>query len=408
MTDNISVKPNTSTGAVSVRTKEEADGKHTPIYATGRVSTANSSTTLLTNGSTFTGDWEDVAHYNNVVVAVKTDQNGYFTIQFSPDGVNQDSTLTRYYRTTNIEAPHKFTVTRQYCRVTFTNDSGSDQTYLRLQTLYGEKSDLNIPQDSTMAPDYDAIATRPTDYRTEVALGRRQGADLWNKWGYNLDVDIGTELVASWGGSFTINTTARTLSIVSDSANDDDGGTGCNSIVIYGIDENWNEATEVVTLNGLTPVVTTSTWIGLNRVAMYLCGSGRVNAGTITATKTTDLDTIGQIPAGEGVSQQCIFYVPVSHKFNAEWMLLNAARQAGGNNPIVTFKMWVYSALNNGKQDVFRYTINTAVNVEKELTPKLPFPIGEKSIIWIEATTDLNNTEVGARFSGMLIADVDH
>ena len=184
----------------------------------GKVSQINSSTTALNDAEVFTGEWEDWSGYPSVSVAVKTDQDGTFAIQFSPDGTNQDSTLTRYYRTSQIEAPHRFTVTRKYGRVVFTNDSGSNQTLFRLQTILGGQTELNTPCDSTLAQDFDATVVRPTDYNTEVALGRRQGATLWNKFGYNPDVDVGTEVVASWGGTFAPLTTATTISIVSDDA----------------------------------------------------------------------------------------------------------------------------------------------------------------------------------------------
>ena len=217
----------------------------------GTVSTDNSHTTLITNGSNFTGTWEDVTQYESVVVAVKTDQNGYYEIQFSPDGTNQDSTLTRYYRTNQIEAPHRFTVTRSYCRVVFYNDSGSDQTFFRLQTSLGLKGDLNAPLDSTLAQDFDCVSVRPSDFHTEVALGRRQGASTWNKFGYNLDVSAATpELIASWGGTFQFLTTGETIDVVSSSANDiNTTGTGAYGVVVYGVDENWETQTEVVFLN---------------------------------------------------------------------------------------------------------------------------------------------------------------
>lgn len=136
---------------------------------------SNSSTTPLNASATFTGSWVDVSAFNSIVVAVKTDQNGTFTIQFSPDGTNADSTLTRYYRTDQIEAPHRFTITRRYARVTFTNTSASNQTLFRLQTTVGDATELNAPIDGVMAQDFDAIATRPTEYRAEVALDSSGG-----------------------------------------------------------------------------------------------------------------------------------------------------------------------------------------------------------------------------------------
>jgi hypothetical protein len=89
------------------------------------LSALNSSVTALDNGQAFTGGWEDVGNYDSVVVSMVTDQNGTYSVQFSPDATNVDSTLTRYYRTSQINVPHRFTVARRWMRVVFTNDSGS-------------------------------------------------------------------------------------------------------------------------------------------------------------------------------------------------------------------------------------------------------------------------------------------
>ena len=374
------------------------------------ISTENSTTTPLNAGATFTGTAEDVSQYDSVVVAVKTDQDGSFTVQFSNDGSNWDSTLTRYYRTGEIEAPHRFTITRKYCRVTFTNDSASNQTYLRLQTVFGSKSELNAPADSTLAQDFDATVSRPTDYKTEVALGRRQGATLWNKFGYNSDVDAGTdEVVASWGGTFNPMTTARTLSIVSTSANDDGdpAGTGATGVVVYGVDANRMEQTVVVTLNGTTPVVTTETRLGVNRMSVFAAGSLDQNDGTITATATTDLTTQAQIPAGEGTSQQCIFFTQANHQALAEWLTLNVVRFGSGTEPVVTLKGWVYSAVSAARYEVVRINLDTSLQNSKVLEPPLPFVVGEQSCFWLEATTTRDNTEVAARFSLIEHRDAD-
>lgn len=374
----------------------------------GLVSTDNSSTTALTAATSlvFTGAWEDVSAFPSVTVAIKTDQDGIYSVQFSPDGVNQDSTLSRYYNTDQIEPPHRFTVTRKYARIVFT--TVVDQTYFRLQTLLGNQTELNAPMDSSLAQDFDATVVRPTVFNTEVALGLRQGATLWNKFGYNDSIGIGTEVVASWGGTFVPLTTATTISIVSTDAADDGDplGTGCGSLVLYGIDANRDAVIEVITLNGTTPVVTTSTWLGLNRIAMFLCGTGKVNAGVITATAVTGSTTMAQMPAGGGVTQQCIFHVPRNHQFVMEVLEVTSLKQSGAS-PKITAKMWVYSTVNNGNQEVYRGEMDTSVNNNISLNPQLPFPISESSVLWMEVTTDKAATIVDGRFSGILVRDAD-
>ncbi|MDF1699550.1 MAG: hypothetical protein P1V36_00120 [Planctomycetota bacterium] len=246
-----------------------------------------------------------------------------------------------------------------------------------------------------------ANAAQQVDYNTEVALGRRNGSTLWNKFGYNSDVDTGgPEVIASFGGTFEPMTTARTLSIVSDSADDVTAtGTGARNVVITGIDENRVAQTVVVQMNGTTPVVTTERWLGSNRLAVGLAGSSKKNVGTITATATTDLTVQGQIPAGEGTTQQCIFFTQAGATALAEWLTATVIRFGSGTEPVVTIKGWVYSAVSNCQYEVVRIVIDASTGSYQNLSPPLPFPVGEQSCFWLEAETSRNDTQVNGRFS---------
>ncbi len=366
----------------------------------GFVDSGNSSTSPLNASAVFTGTWLDVSAYSEVVVSVATDQNGTYTIQFSPDGTNADSTLTRYYRTSNINPPQPFTVTRKYMRVTFTNTSASNQTYLRLQTLVGSQVLLNTPVDSTMAQSYAAISVRPTDYHYEVALGLRQGASHWDIWGNNTDIDIGTEIVRSLAGTTPSTiTAATTFTFVSSSANDTSAGTGARSLVVYYLDSNRVAQIGVVTLNGTTPVVSAFSGLAINRISIYLAGSGQTNAGTITCTETTGGVAVAEIRVGEGTNQSTVFYSQVSSTILINGVEINIIKPSGGTAPIVTIKGWVFSFVSNAKYLVYSETQDTSVSQDFHGNIGHPFPVGEKSIFWFEATTDQNNTQVSIRYS---------
>jgi len=369
----------------------------------GSIDADNSTTTPLDFEFTFTGEWTDVSAYSSLVVAVKTDQNGIIYIDFSPDGVNVDSTLTRYYRTDQIEPPHRFTITRKYARVRFANDSGSNQTYIRLQTLLGNQTDLNSPADSTLSQDFDAQQTRPTDFKIEVAAGLRQGRTTWNKWGYNDDVDTGSEeIVASWGGVATLPPTAQTVDFVSTSSSDASGGIGMNSIVIYGVDSNYEEVIEVLALNGLTTVTSVNTYIGINRVAPYLCGTSKYNVGTINGTQTTSAIQVAQIPATLCSTQQCIFYCQAGHTFMASYIDINVVKlSGGGGSPTSTIRGYVFSPVANANIQVFKIKVDTSIENTVQIMPTEPFAITEKSTLYFTAETDTNNTSVDIRFGGI-------
>lgn len=387
---------------------QSAAASTNPILGNKGVIPSNSSSIALDNGEAFTGKWVDVSNFAKVAVAVKTDQNGTFSIQYSPDCENQDSTLTRYYRTTQIEAPHVFVNARKCVRVVFTNDSGTNQTYLRLQVMAGDFGELNAPSDSIVAQDFDATVMRPTDFHTEVALGRRQGVTTWNKFGYNTDIDTasGDEILASWGGTFQFITTGETITIVSSSTADADGDTGVNSIVVYGVDENWDAVTEVFLMNGTTNVVSTSSWIGINRVAVFLSGTGRTNAGTISVTASSSGYTLAQMPVGTGVTQQCVFYVARNHQYLAEWLHFTALK-IGGGNPSLEFKGQVYSSVNNTIQEIYRGELDTNDSTNLDVNTPIPFPVSESAILYFTGSTTANNTSVTCRFSGELFRDPD-
>ncbi len=365
-------------------------------------SSLNSTTTLLTAGSTFTGTAELNA-YPDVMITVKTDQNGTLYFDFSPDGTNFDSTLSFQYDTSRINPPHILVKGARYFRARFVNDSTSDQTYIRLLTEYGQFNKLTAPINGTLSENFDALATRPTNYTEEVAQGKRQGRMTWNKWGYNDDVDTGSEeIIAAWGGTWSPPTTAETIDIVSTSANDtNSSGTGLRSIVVTGIDENREEQIEVFNLNGTTTVTSSSLWLGINRVSPFLCGTLQTNDGSIDVQQTTSAIVLAKMPAGETVTQQAIFYVQNNHTFLASGLHINIIKlSGGGGDPEVTIRGWVFSPVANAKIQIFKAKIDTAVENTVEIPATETFPVTENSVLYFTAETDKNNTSVDLRFSG--------
>jgi len=140
------------------------------IVISGTVDTNNSSTAPLNNNVTFTGTATDVSSYPSVVFAVKTDQDGMAYIDFSIDGTNWDSTLS-FNITANVNEVHRITVTRKYFRMRIFNNSGSNQTYLRLQSLLGSQTPLTSPLNGTVQDDADSLVTR------SVLMGQTDGGE---------------------------------------------------------------------------------------------------------------------------------------------------------------------------------------------------------------------------------------
>ena len=90
----------------------------------------NSTSTLLVDGASYNG-YSEYCNKQGVLVSCKTDQDGVLTLFWSEDGVNFDFTDVF-----NIVASTPFSLSTynrgQYFKLSLLNNSGSDQTYLRL------------------------------------------------------------------------------------------------------------------------------------------------------------------------------------------------------------------------------------------------------------------------------------
>lgn len=92
-----------------------------------------------------------------------------------------------------------------------------------------------------------------------------------NKHGYTTNVDLNTATDVWVGANNAVATAvwvppteARVHAIVS-SSTDDDGNptsnTGAHTVLVEGLDENWEEISETVTLNGTSAVNTVNSYI---------------------------------------------------------------------------------------------------------------------------------------------------
>ena len=149
-----------------------------------------------------------------------------------------------------------------------------------------------------------------------AALGW-EGSDISyvSKFGLNSDVDATAAAEDIWqaGGLYTGFPTgaAETVDVVSTSASDTAAGTGMRTLMLSGLDANYVERTEAVTLNGLTAVTTSSTWTRVNHAWGLTAGSGGTNAGDVTIKHhTTTTNVFVQMTAGVGSAQACAYTVP--------------------------------------------------------------------------------------------------
>lgn len=370
-------------------------------------SSPNSTKTALLTGETFTGEWEQI-NTPSIFVSAETDKDGVLYIDFSNDGVNPVFSATFPYKTDRINPPHIFEVGGRWTRVRFENTSGEDQSKLFITTSYGTYSALTTPINKTVAETYDATIVRPTEYKYEVAMGKRQGRSTVGKFGYNKDVDsTQEEIIGSFGGAFDPSTnimkTAQTFTITYNSTTDGATSTGATQLIISYLDENFELQDAFHVLGSTGSDVTSFTGLGVNRVVVYANGGDGYNNNDITLTATTDATIQAMIPATTSVTQQCLFHIPINHTLMLDYLRASALKiSGGGGSPRVQFYGYSYSRFTDTVYRVIDLEIDTNVENNLEFKPTQPTTFSGREVVYLTADTDVNNTSVSARFSGIL------
>lgn len=290
-------------------------GPKTPdgINSTGVVSVENSSTTPLGIAGVFTGDWEDVSGYSSVECAVLTDEEGTLEIQFSPDGINSDSSHT-YNVDSNTNEVHRLTVTRKYYRIVMTNGAVA-QTFMRLQSLKGVHGVFTSGLNSAIQPDSDATISRSINEEMLIAEGKYSDRLIVHQFGRNPDIDTGSVPEDVWDGGGVYTgfplTAAETLSVVSSDIRDVVAGPGAKAITVYGLDANFNLQEETILLNGTAPVTSTNTFSRVYKAIVLAAGTDQTNDGDITINhSSTTANVFSVMQNGRGHSEVSAFTIP--------------------------------------------------------------------------------------------------
>lgn len=152
------------------------------------------------------------------------------------------------------------------------------------------------------------------DFLLEVNKGLVPGHSLIHKFGQNLVATTIEQDVWGQGGVMSFLQAAETMDVVSsDTINDISTGDNARTVTIIGLDANFNEISEDITLLA-TAVTTTQEFIRVYR--MYVTGTGTygaTNAGNITATATTEGTVQCNISIDDGQSGTTHLTIPAGY-----------------------------------------------------------------------------------------------
>lgn len=204
-----------------------------------------------------------------------------------------------------------------------------------------------------------------------VTLGRVAGHSRVIVNGRSSSIVVGNDV---WEGNsvYPLLNAASQLEILSSSASDAAAGTGARSFTLQGLDANFNQISETVALNGVTPVATANAYLRVNRLLIQSAGSGLTNAGTVTLRVVGGGTTQGIAAAGTGPAKTGVYTVPagftllltemefdVSGGGTANTVTYGIARQVpGGNGPF-----WIQGEFVAGAITALERTLTTGAIV---------------------------------------------
>lgn len=133
-------------------------------------------------------------------------------------------------------------------------------------------------------------------FELQVGRGQIPGHSIVHVFGFNPDVDTNEETVWAIDGILGHPANPTIMTISSTSADDAAAGTGARTVLVEGINGTGGIATEVVTLNGQTPVSTVHAYDAIERLVVLTVGSGEKNAGLIYAGTGTVTAGVPAVP----------------------------------------------------------------------------------------------------------------
>jgi hypothetical protein len=240
-------------------------------------------------------------------------------------------------------------------------------------------------------------------YGLRVAQGTVTGATALNKFGFNADVDTTEETVWTEGGSLNYPPAAGEVYISSSNTNDVAGsGTGVRTIKVQGLDANYTEIEEDISLNGQTQVITTKEYLRIYRAYTLTSGSNGASAGTIYVGTTGA--TAGVPPtvyASFGASNQtqmATFTVPANKTLYVDDVVFTAAISLANNSATVKLVTREFGT------NSFRTRVIETVQSNSNSVPfTYPLAIPAKTDIECRALASSNNNQISASFQGVLI-----
>ena len=218
--------------------------------------------------------------------------------------------------------------------------------------------------------------------------------------GHNPVATATEQTVWPGGGDIVFRTSATTMTVSSDNANDASGGTGGTLVLVAGLDANYDEITEFINPNGVTGTTTANSYLRVNKLTIVTSGSSNFNVGTVyigtgglTAGVPATIDNL--IEPETSISRSAFFTVPNGHS-----VTIVVSSNSIDSNKIIALRFCTH--LENGTR-----ICGNEAHVQVSESFALAWPssrVTEKIDIEFRAATDAGTGEIDVNI-GMILID---
>jgi hypothetical protein len=241
-------------------------------------------------------------------------------------------------------------------------------------------------------------------FELQVSRGQIQGHRNVTVFGFNPDVDTTQVTVWPLPSLITFPVAALQMTVSSSSANDISAGTGARTIVVEGLDANYNEVSETVTMNGQTAVTMTTPMLRLNYAYVASAGSGNgaagdiyIGTGTVTAGVPATVYDIIKFDYNTTITGS--YTVPAGYTGYISQGLFSSG-QAGGSNQVQG------RLLTRGTDNIRRTAAVTSINNGvADYVFEYPVAVPEKTTLEATAIGSSNNNACSSMFILVLVKE---
>ena len=243
-----------------------------------------------------------------------------------------------------------------------------------------------------------------SDPLLEISFERVSGYETITIEGENMSIaSLAPSDIWSHTGELQYLSIAETMNISSTVAEDTIAGIGMRTILISGLDDNYNQISETVEMNGTTDVLTNNAYLRVYSITGVDSGAELKNVGIISVISSSSVTVQSIMPVGMSVSKNSHFTVPAGKQFVIVGAELNATKLSGGVAPIIIINALFRSdAIGAPWISAVNRRIDTSVVDQLIIGQPISNLLDEKHDLRFFANTDQNDTEVRIRYYGVL------